>query len=102
MTQRRLGVFICYCGGNISDYVDVEKVRNVVENEPSVIIAKTNMFTCSDAAQQEMINEIKDQNLDGIVIASCSPKLHLSTFRAMAERADLNPYQYTQVNIREQ
>ncbi len=102
MTQRRLGVFICYCGGNISDYVDVEKVRNGVENEPSVIIAKTNMFTCSDAAQQEMINEIKDQNLDGIVIASCSPKLHLSTFRAMAERADLNPYQYTQVNIREQ
>ena len=102
MTQRRLGVFICYCGGNISDYVNVEKVRNVVENEPSVIIAKTNMFTCSDAAQQEMINEIKDQNLDGIVIASCSPKLHLSTFRAMAERADLNPYQYTQVNIREQ
>jgi heterodisulfide reductase subunit A len=102
MTQRRLGVFICYCGGNISDYVDVEKVRNVVENEPSVIIAKTNMFTCSDAAQQEMINEIKDQNLDGIVIASCSPKLHLSTSRAMAERADLNPYQYTQVNIREQ
>ena len=102
MTQRRLGVFICYCGGNISDYVNVEKVRNVVEDEPSVIIAKTNMFTCSDAAQQEMINEIKDQNLDGIVIASCSPKLHLSTFRAMAERADLNPYQYTQVNIREQ
>jgi len=102
MTERRLGVFICYCGGNISDYVDVEKVRSIVEKEPSVVTAKTNMFTCSDAAQQEMIKEIKEQELDGIVVASCSPKLHLSTFRAMAERAGLNPYHYTQVNIREQ
>ena len=102
MVQRRLGVFICYCGGNISDYVDVEKVRDAVENEPSVIIARTSMFTCSDATQQDIINEIKDKKLDGIVIASCSPKLHLSTFRAMAERANLNPYQYTQVNLREQ
>ena len=102
MTDRRLGVYICYCGGNISDYVDVEKVRDVVASESSVVTAKTNMFTCSDAAQQEMIKEIGEQKLDGIVIASCSPKLHLSTFRAMAERAGLNPYQYTQVNIREQ
>jgi heterodisulfide reductase subunit A len=102
MTERRLGVYICYCGGNISDYVDVEKVRDLVANEPSVVTAKTNMFTCSDSAQQEMIKEIEEQKLDGIVIASCSPKLHLNTFRAMAERAGLNPYQYTQVNIREQ
>jgi heterodisulfide reductase subunit A len=97
-----MGVYICYCGGNISDYVDVEKVREVVASEPSVVTAKTNMFTCSDSAQQEMIKEINEQKLDGIVIASCSPKLHLNTFRAMAERAGLNPYQYTQVNIREQ
>jgi heterodisulfide reductase subunit A len=102
MTDRRLGVYICYCGGNISDYVDVEKVRDAVANEPSVVTARTNMFTCSDAAQQEMIKEINEEKLDGIVIASCSPKLHLNTFRAMAERAGLNPYQYTQVNIREQ
>lgn len=102
MTERRLGVFICYCGGNISDYVDVEKVRDAVESESSVIIAKTNMFTCSDSAQQEIISDIKDNELDGVIIASCSPKLHLNTFRAMVERAGLNPYQYTQVNIREQ
>jgi heterodisulfide reductase subunit A len=102
VTERRLGVYICYCGGNISDYVDVEKVRDVVASEPSVVTARTNMFTCSDAAQQEIIKEINEQKLDGIVVASCSPKLHLSTFRAMAERAGLNPYQYTQVNLREQ
>jgi len=99
---RRIGAFICYCGGNISDYVDVEKVREVVAKDPSVVTARTNMFTCSDAAQQEIIKEIQEQKLDGIVIASCSPKLHLSTFRAMAERAGINPYRYTQVNIREQ
>jgi len=102
MAERKLGVYICYCGGNISDYVDVEKVAEAVKNDPSVAAVKTNMFTCSDAAQQDMINEIREKKLDGIVIASCSPKLHLNTFRAMAERAGLNPYQYTQVNVREQ
>ena len=103
MTQgRRIGVFICYCGGNISDYVDVEKVREEVAGEPGVVVAKTNMFTCSDAAQQEMINDIQTSALDGLVIASCSPSLHLYTFRGMAERAGLNRYQYVHVNLREQ
>jgi heterodisulfide reductase subunit A2 len=102
MTERKLGVYICGCGGNISYFVDVGKVAEAVKGEPAVAAVNTNMFTCSDAAQQEMIAEIKEKNLDGIVIASCSPKLHLNTFRAMAERAGLNPYQYTQINIREQ
>ncbi|MGC9021657.1 MAG: CoB--CoM heterodisulfide reductase iron-sulfur subunit A family protein, partial [Dissulfurimicrobium sp.] len=74
----------------------------VIKDEKGVVFAKTNMFSCSDAAQQEMIRAIKENGLDGIVIASCSPRLHLQTFRAMAERAGLNPYRYTQVNIREQ
>ncbi len=102
MTERRIGVFICYCGGNISDYVDVERVRDSVENEPGVVVARTHMFTCSDAAQEEMIDDIRDRDLDGLVVASCSPKLHLFTFRGMAERAGLNPYRYIQVNLREQ
>lgn len=100
--NKKIGVFICHCGGNISDYVDVERVRDALVNEEGVAIARTNMFSCSDAAQQEMIRAIKENGLDGIVIASCSPKLHLQTFRAMAERAGLNRYKYTQVNIREQ
>jgi len=98
----KIGVFVCYCGGNISDFVDVEKVKDTVSGEEGVAYAKTNMFTCSDSAQTEMIEAIKEKNLDGIVIASCSPKLHLKTFQNMAQRAGLNPYQYTQVNIREQ
>ena len=102
MSDRRIGVYICHCGGNISDYVDVEKVREAVQREPGVVVAKTAMFTCSDATQQEMVQDIQEQNLDGLVVASCSPKLHLFTFREVAKRAGLNPYQYTQVNIREQ
>jgi heterodisulfide reductase subunit A len=102
MRQRRIAVFICYCGGNISDHVDVERVRDRIQGEAGVVVAKTHMFTCSDAAQQEMIDDIREQDIDGLVVASCSPKLHLLTFRAMAERAGLNPYQYVQVNLREQ
>jgi heterodisulfide reductase subunit A len=102
MTDRRIGVYVCYCGGNISDYVDVEKVREAISNDSGVVVAKTTMFACSDAAQEEMIEDIKANELDGLVVASCSPTLHLFTFRAMAERAELNPYQYVQVNLREQ
>ncbi len=102
MTERRIGVFVCQCGGNISDYVDVEKVREAADNEQGVVVAKTHMFTCSDASQGEVIEDIRNEMLDGLVIASCSPKLHLFTFRNMAQRAGLNPYQYVQVNLREQ
>jgi heterodisulfide reductase subunit A2 len=102
MTEKKLGVFICHCGGNISDYVDTEKLRAQVEKEPGVATAQVNMFTCSDAAQQNIVKEIQEKKLEGIIIASCSPKLHLNTFRGMAQRAGLNQYQYTQVNLREQ
>ncbi len=102
MNGRRIGVYICHCGGNISDYVDVEKVREAASKEEGVVVAKTMMFACSDSAQQEIIDDIKEKKLDGMVVASCSPKLHLYTFRGVAQRAGLNPYQYTQVNLREQ
>ena len=99
---RRIGVYVCHCGGNISDYVDVDKVIADIADEGDVVVSKTAMFTCSDATQQEMIADIEAQHLDGLVVASCSPKLHTYTFRGVASRAGLNPYEYTQVNIREQ
>jgi len=73
MSDRRIGVFICHCGGNISDYVDVAKVRDAVKDEPGVVLAETSLFACSDGTQQDMIREIKEKNLDGLVVASCSP-----------------------------
>ena len=100
--KKRIGVYVCQCGSNISDYVDVEKVKEEAEKDNSVFLAKTTMFACADSAQNEIIEDIQKNNLDGIVIASCSPKLHLQTFRGVATRAGLNPYNYVQVNIREQ
>jgi len=99
---RRVGVYICHCGGNISDYVDVEKVRAAVGEDADVVVAQTTMFACSDGTQKEMVEAIREQGLDGLVVASCSPKLHQITFRGVAKRAGLNPYAYTQVNVREQ
>jgi heterodisulfide reductase subunit A2 len=99
---RRLGVYVCHCGGNISDYVDVDQVVTAAQGEPGVVIARQMMFACSDAGQQDMERDIEELQLDGLVVASCSPKLHVVTFRGVAKRAGLNPYEYTQVNVREQ
>ena len=100
--KERIGVYICHCGGNISDYVDVEKVRQAVENEVGVAMAKTTVFACSDANQNDMVDDIRNHNLDGVIVASCSPKLHLTTFRNVTERGELNKYTYVHTNIREQ
>ncbi len=100
--KHKIGVYICHCGGNISDYVDVEAVKNALKDHPGVSLIKTTMFTCSDASQVSMVEDIKEQGLDAMVVASCSPKLHLMTFRDVARRGGLNPYNYIQVNIREQ
>jgi heterodisulfide reductase subunit A2 len=100
--KRRIGVYVCHCGGNISDYVDVEKVKEALQDEADVVLCETSLFACSDGTQQDMIKAIEDEGLDGLVVASCSPKLHLFTFRGVATRAGMNPFQYTQVNIREQ
>ena len=99
---RRIGVYVCHCGGNISDYVDVERVAESIREAGDVVVARTALFACSDATQQDIAEDIRDQRLDGLVVASCSPKLHTYTFRGVAARAGLNPYEYTQVNIREQ
>lgn len=100
--KKKLGVYICACGGNISDYVDIEKVREAVKDQECMVLAKTTMFACGDSNQKDMEQDIKDNELSGIVVASCSPKLHLTTFRGVSERAGLNKYNYVHANIREQ
>jgi len=100
--KKKIGVYVCHCGGNISDYVDIEKVKEAVKDQAGVFLVKNTLFACADSSQKEMINDIRENNLDAIVIASCSPKLHVPTFRSVAERAGLNPYNYVQVNVREQ
>ena len=100
--ERRIGVYVCHCGGNISDHVDIDQVVAAAQAETGVVVARQMMFACSDSGQGDMERDIKEQHLDGLVVASCSPKLHVVTFRGVAKRAGLNPYEYTQVNVREQ
>jgi heterodisulfide reductase subunit A len=102
MNEPRIAVYVCQCGGNIGDYVDVDRVIDAVKDSPGVCVARRAMFTCSDSNQQDMIRDVNEEQIDRFVVACCSPKLHTFTFRGVAERAGLNPYQVTQVNIREQ
>jgi len=100
--KNKVGVYICYCGGNISDHVDVEKIRTCMEKLPEVAVARTNMFMCSDPGQQLIMDDLKNGTVDRIVVASCAPSLHETTFRSAISRAGANPYIYEHANIREQ
>lgn len=98
----KVGVYVCYCGGNISDQVDVEKVCERLRRHPDVAVARSNMFMCSDPGQDLIIEDIKSGKVDRVVIASCSPRLHETTFRSAIARAGGNPYMYEHANVREQ
>jgi len=99
--SEKVGVYICYCGGNISDHVDVEKVRDEAEKMPGVVVARTNSFMCSDPGQELIIEDLKNGLIDRVVVASCAPSLHETTFRGAIARAGANPYIYDHANIRE-
>lgn len=101
--MSRIGVFVCHCGTNIAATVDVEAVADAARIMPNVAFATTNKYTCSDPGQQAICEAIKEHNLDHLVIASCSPRMHEATFRKMlAEKTDINPYMLEIANIREQ
>jgi heterodisulfide reductase subunit A len=98
----RVGVYVCQCGGNISDVVDVERVVAAASMLKNVVIARQNTFMCSDPGQGMIQEDIRNEKLERVVVAACSPSLHELTFRATLLRADLNPYLYEHANIREQ
>ena len=98
----RIGVYVCQCGGNISDVVDVEAVLAAVKGMAGVITAKLDTFMCSDPGQAMIAEDIRKESLNRVVVASCSPFLHELTFRTAVQRGGLNPYLYEHVNIREQ
>ena len=100
--EKKVGVYICHCGGNISDHVDVQQLKENVEKIPGVCTAHTNMFMCSDPGQELIQQDIKSGKINRVVVASCAPSLHESTFRGAIKRADMNPYLYEHANIREQ
>ena len=100
--MQRIGVFVCHCGTNIAATVDVKKVVELVRFEPGVVFADDYMYMCSEAGQEKIVEAIKEHELTGLVICSCSPRMHEKTFRACAEKAGLNPYMVEIANIREQ
>lgn len=97
----RIGVFVCDCGLNIAGSVDTEAVKDYAATLPDVAIAVRNKYTCSDPGQAEIRRVIVEHNLNRVVVASCSPRLHEPTFRACVQQAGLNPYLMTMANIRE-
>jgi heterodisulfide reductase subunit A len=101
-SEPRIGVYICHCGGNISDVVDVKRVADSAAQLPGVVCARTHMFMCSDPGQQLIREDIEKLGLNRVVVASCSPRLHEITFRSVLSRAGLNQYLYEHANIREQ
>jgi len=98
----RIGVYICQCGGNISDVVAVEKVVEAAAKLPDVVIARNHTFMCSDPGQDLIAQDIRNERLNRVVVAACSPSLHEHTFRQTLTRGGLNPYLYEHANIREQ
>ncbi len=99
--KTRLGVFICHCGGNISDTVDVAKVKESIKSLEGVEVAETFEYVCSNPGQEMIKKAVKEHNLNRVVVASCSPRMHLDTFRQAVKSAGLNPYLLDMVNIRE-
>ena len=100
--MQRIGVFVCWCGSNIAGTVDVEAVSEALKNEPGVVFSTNYQYMCSQAGQNVIKDAIKEHNLTGIVVCSCSPRMHEATFRKTAAEAGLNPYMVEIANIREQ
>ncbi len=99
--QPRIGVFVCDCGLNIAGSVDTEKVAQYAGTLPDVVFADRQKYTCSDPGQVLIEEKIAEHDLNRVVVASCSPRLHEPTFRATVERAGLNKYLFEMANIRE-
>ena len=97
----KIGVFICHCGSNIAGTVDCGKVAEIAKTYPDVAFSTDTMYTCSEPGQEEIVAAIKEHKLDGVVVASCTPRMHEPTFRRTVERAGLNKYMFEMANIRE-
>jgi heterodisulfide reductase subunit A len=99
--EKRVGVYICHCGTNIAGYLDVEKVTEYAQSLDSVVIARNYTFMCSDPGQDMIKEDIRELNLNRVLVCSCSPTLHLRTFREACQAAGLNPHLCEMATIRE-
>ncbi len=100
--MQRIGVFVCHCGSNIAGTVDVNAVSEALRTEPGVVYSVNYQYMCSQAGQSIIKDAIDKYKLTGIVVCSCSPRMHEATFRKAAEASGINPYMVEIANIREQ
>ena len=100
--MQKIGVFVCWCGSNIAATVDVQAVSDTLAKEPGVVFSTNYQYMCSQAGQDMIAEKIHELGLTGVVICSCSPRMHEATFRKTCEKAGLNPYMVEIANIREQ
>jgi len=100
--EPRIGVYICECGINIGSVVDVPEVVRFAQGLPGVVVARPHRYTCSEAGQEMIKTDIREQHLTRVVVASCSPRMHEVTFQNACEAAGLNRYYFQMANIREQ
>ena len=101
MDKPRIGMYICWCGTNLAKMVDVEALAEEMESLPNVVVSKNYKYMCSDPGQDLIIKDIKEANLNRVVVAACSPRIHEMTFRKALQNAGLNPYLFQMANIRE-
>lgn len=99
--MAKIGVFVCWCGSNIAETVDVKRAAEMIAKIPGVVYSIDYKYMCSDPGQDMVKNAIKEHKLTGVVVASCSPRMHEKTFRKAAAEAGLNPYMLEMANIRE-
>jgi heterodisulfide reductase subunit A len=99
--ELRIGVFVCECGLNIAGTIDCAAVSKYAETLNDVVCVVQNKYTCADPGQNEIKKAIAEHNLNRVVVASCTPKIHEPTFRECVADAGLNPYLFEMVNIRE-
>ena len=100
--MQKIGVFVCWCGSNIAATVDVAAVVEALKVQPGVVYATDYQYMCSASGQNIIKDAIKEYGLTGVVICSCSPRMHEATFRKTVQAAGLNPYMLEIANIREQ
>jgi heterodisulfide reductase subunit A len=99
--ELRVGVFVCQCGHNIAGTIDCDAVAKYAEGLSDVVVVYNNKYTCSEPGQLEIKKGIEENNLNRVVVASCTPRMHEPTFRATLEEAGLNPYLLEMANLRE-
>src|SRR5512139_2247611 len=100
-TKPKIGVYICHCGTNIAGMVDVEAVAEYAASLGNVSVSRHYTYMCSDPGQALIQDDIRNDGLDRIVVASCSPLMHETTFRRACAEAGLNPFLFQMTNIRE-